>query len=111
MPRPRTPSGWRFAGASWRRESEASKATRIMATATATAGSKTRAQLAADYRAKQDAVKALETKGGADLENLTPQEMTDLGTLLDERDAIKAEIDAMPAPAAVKGRIAAGNAA
>ena len=66
---------------------------------------KTRKQLADEYVAKQAAVKAIVDKG---LDNLTKAEADALEALFNERDAIKAEIDAFPKADAVKGRVDAG---
>lgn len=67
---------------------------------------KTKKELAAEFAAKQLAIKALTDRG---IDDLNADEAASLETLLDERDAVKAEIDAFPKDDAIKARVDAGD--
>jgi HK97 family phage major capsid protein len=70
----------------------------------------TRAELAEMYAEFHGAIKALQERGGDDLSGLTADEAAELTEFLDARDAVKADLDAMPDPAAVKARVTQGDA-
>lgn len=69
----------------------------------------TKKEIATAYAEKQAAVKALQDKGGENLDNLTEAEVATLQKTLDERDACKAQLDKFPAHDAIKSRIDDGN--
>lgn len=69
----------------------------------------TRADLAQRFERLQADIKSLQAKGGADLANLTIDEGQALTAKLDERDAVKSQLKAMPDPSTVASRIADGD--
>jgi HK97 family phage major capsid protein len=69
-----------------------------------------RADLLTDYQAFQDAIKAIAEPVKGDIDNLPLDDFAAVESLCDKRDAVKARLDALPDPSAVKARVTQGDA-